>query len=375
MYKTLYKRNTNGSIQQWQIEVVVDNYRTISGRKDGALTISALTACKPRNIGKINETSSRQQCLLEVAALYKKKLESGYVEDISNLDNTGLLKPMLAKVYGDYKDKIKFPVASTAKLDGIRLNALESILYSRNGKEFKSIPHILLALQPVFAKYKGLVLDGEIYAAQFSDNFNKIVSLSKKVKPTAEELAESEKLIQFHIFDCFGIPLVDSMSAIDRKKFIAELVSDLNHESIVSVPFKICHDYDDIDSAYGEYLAAGYEGQMINLNEKYQSKRTQFLLKRKEFQDSEFKILDIISGKGAREGAAVLVLQGANNQTFQSSLTGTVEYMQDVYQQKDKYIGKSATVKFQDYTPIDSATGLGGIPRFPTAISLDRSYE
>ncbi len=52
--KILYKRNTNGSIQQWQVEVVVDNYRTISGRKDGTLVVSALTQCKPKNTGKAN---------------------------------------------------------------------------------------------------------------------------------------------------------------------------------------------------------------------------------------------------------------------------------------------------------------------------------
>jgi DNA ligase-1 len=368
MYKTLYKRNTNGSVQQWQIHQNGSAYYTISGKyQDGAkLITSADTQCTGKNLTKANSTTDEEQCALEVAALYKKKLESGYVEDISNLDNTGLLKPMLAKVYGDYKDKIKFPIASTAKLDGIRLNALESILYSRNGKEFKSIPHILLALQPVFAKYKGLVLDGEIYSHTYKDSFNTIVSLSKKVKPTAEELAESEKLIQFHIFDCFGIPLVDSMSAIDRKKFIAELVSDLNHKSIVSVPFKICRDYDDIDQAYAEYLEAGYEGQMINLNVPYENRRTNQLLKRKESIDEEFEILDILHGEGRNQECAKLVLKCKSGK-FESNVVGTLDYSREVYKNKVQHIGKMATIRFQGWTPDLK-------PRFPRCVAF-RDYE
>lgn len=362
----LYKRNSNGSVQVWQILYEESAYWTITGKLDCKEVISAKTYCDGKNIGKINETTPAEQCALEVAALYKKKLESGYVEDLTELDNTGLLKPMLAKVYADYKDKIKFPVAVSPKLDGLRLNALESMLYSRNGKEFKSIPHILKALQPIFSKYQGLILDGEAYSQNYKDNFNKIVSLVKKVKPTKEELAESESIIQFHIFDCFGIPLVDDKSAIDRKKFIAEIVSELNHPSIVAVDFEICNDFDQIDNTYEKYLNAGYEGQMINLNEKYANKRTSNLLKRKEFQDAEFKIIDIISGKGAREDCAILVLE-CGKTTFQCSLTGSVEYMQDVYRNRNYYIGKMATVKYQQLTP-------DGVPRFPTCTGL-RDYE
>jgi hypothetical protein len=35
-FKILYQRNSNGSVQQWQIFVEGDKYWTISGKKDGA---------------------------------------------------------------------------------------------------------------------------------------------------------------------------------------------------------------------------------------------------------------------------------------------------------------------------------------------------
>lgn len=375
MYKTLYKRNTNGSIQQWSIITFGDKYETTSGRQFGVLTTSAPTQCKPRNNGKANATNAEEQCLLEAAALYKKKLESGYVEDITQLDETGLLKPMLAKEYKQYKDKIEFPVISDVKIDGLRCNALESGLFSRNGKPFVSCPHILEALQPAFAKYPEYVFDAELYNIELKHEFNKIVSLVKKVKPTKDDLLESAKLIKFYMFDIFRKDGKEVLTAIERKKLVDKIVLELDNPSIVSVGYEICNNHQELDAAYAKYLSEGAEGQMINdYNAIYFHSRSKALLKRKEFQDAEFKILDIISGKGAREGAAVLVLQGANNQTFQSSLTGTVEYMQDVYQQKDKYIGKSATVKFQDYTPLDE-NNKGNLPRFPTCISLDRSYE
>ena len=55
--------------------------------------------------------------------------------------------------------------------------------------------------------------------------------------------------------------------------------------------------------------------------------------------------------------------------TFDCSVKGSVEYMQELLVNKDKYIGKTATVKFQNYTP-------SGKPRFPVAISIAREdYE
>jgi DNA ligase-1 len=376
MYNTLYKRNTNGSIQQWRVEVVVDAYRTISGKYGSdALVISALTKCKPKNIGKANATTSREQCLLEVAAIYKKKLDSGYVEDITLLDanDIGLLKPMLAKEYSQYKAKIKFPVISSEKIDGLRCTATKDGLFSRNGKPFLSVPHIYEALKPIFYKYPNIVCDGEIFNKNLQKDFNKIISLARKNKPSEKDLLESANLIKFYIFDIFMLDGNEKLPAIERKKLVTALTKELNHPSIIDLGYMVCANQQELDNCYEAYLSDGAEGQMINYYDAlYVHKRGECLLKRKEFKEDDFEIIDIVEGKGAREGAAILVLR-CNKQTFQCSLTGTLEYMKDVYNNKHNIIGLHATVKFQDYTPVN-VEGLGGIPRFPTCKSI-RDYE
>ena len=376
MYNTLYKRNTNGSIQQWRVEVVVDAYRTISGKYNSdAQVVSALTVCKGKNLGKANATTSREQCLLEVAALYKKKLERGYVEDIRLLDKNeiGLLNPMLAKEYVKYKDKVKFPVISSLKADGVRNNALESGLYSRNGKPFVSCPHILEALKPAFEKYPEYVFDGELFNFELKHEFNTIISLVKKGKPTEDDLTKSKKLIRFYIFDIFRKDGKETLKAIQRKELIETIVAELASPVIKSLGYKVCNNQTELDAAYQEYLSDGAEGQMINdYNALYSHKRDSCLLKRKEFKDAEFEVVDIISGKGNREGSAVLVLK-SGDQTFTSALNGTVEYMQEIYRNRSSYLGKSAIVKFQDFTE-KNADGTGYLPRFPVVIGF-RTYE
>ena len=54
-------------------------------------------------------------------------------------------------------------------------------------------------------------------------------------------------------------------------------------------------------------------------------------------------------------------------QTFHSNIKGTFEYLKEILQNKDDYIGKFATIKFFELTP-------DGVPRFPYAIAF-RDYE
>lgn len=368
-FKKLFQRNTNGSVQEWQIFVEDNFYYTISGKKDGKLVESAKTYCEGKNLGKSNATTGAQQALLEAQAKYKKKTESGYSEDIQSIDSTGLLKPMLAKEYKDYVAKVKFPVISSPKLDGIRLNAHHAGLFSRDNKPFVSVPHIYKALRPFFEKYSEYVLDGELYNPELKNDFDKIVSLVRKSKPTPEDLEESESMVQFWVFDVFRKDGKEIHAAHVRKQMIVESMKWLNSKYIFALEHTICNSQEELDTTYSNYLDTGVEGQMINTyNALYQHKRTQDLLKRKEFQDAEFEILDVISGKGNREGCGKLIVKVGEG-TCDCSLTGSVEYMREVLKDKDKYIGKTATVKFQGYTPAGSL-------RFPTCISIGREvYE
>ena len=101
----------------------------------------------------------------------------------------------------DYKDKIEYPIFSQPKLDGIRCIVTKDGMFSRNGKEILSAPHIRKQLDKVFKEWPYLVFDGELYADKFANDFNSIVSLVKKTKPTEDDLLESQKNIQYWIYD------------------------------------------------------------------------------------------------------------------------------------------------------------------------------
>ena len=209
-----------------------------------------------------------------------------------------------------------------------------------------------------------VVLDGELYNHDLKDNFEKIVSLVRKTKPTAADLEESKQLVQYHVYDC----LIDDVFYV-RNNILENWVDGFfEHVHLVkTVPI---HDEHDIVTMLGRYLEQGYEGQMLRLDEAYENKRSKFLLKHKSFQDEEFTIIDIVEGEGNRTGSAgYFVFETSDGKPFKSNVKGTYEETSDMLKNRKKLIGKQATVKYFNLTP-------DGIPRFPYVIAIDRqSYE
>lgn len=364
---TLYARSSTGAQLQWEIEIEDNKFRSISGQIDGQLTTSNWTVCAGKNLGKANATSPEQQAQKEAEALWKKKKDSGYFESLSEIDSEIFTEPMLAKNYEDYKDKLFFPIFSQPKLDGIRCVVKKTGMWSRNGKEIKSAPHIYQILSQLFTENPDLILDGELYCDKLFNNFNKICSLVKKTKPTNEDIKESESTIQYWIYD-----IVDpKLTFLERNKKVNEIITKLNNSSIKYVETEKVDSLSTLDSLYEKYVQDGFEGQMVRLNKVYENKRSKSLLKRKEFQDQEFIILDIIEGKGNKTGmAGAFLFKNAQGIEFNSNIKGDFEYLKEIWNNKTKYIGKQATVKYFNLTPEDQ------VPRFPYVIAIDRaSYE
>lgn len=368
VFPTIYKKTKGGKTQEWTVEVDGDKYRTISGQSDGKKVSTEWTVCQPKNVGKTNATTGETQALAEAYALRKKKLEHGYFEDVDNIEQKQYFEPMLAKDYNDYKDDIVFPVYSQPKLDGVRCIVTVDGMYSRNGKEIISAPHIHTALKPYFDRDPTLIFDGELYCDKLANDFNKIISLVRKTKPTAEELKESADTIEYWIYD---IPSVDDVFS---KRIGAAI--QLHYKTDIEWPecckvvtTDIAKDKEGVESLYGKYVNANFEGQMIRIDKKYENKRSNFLLKHKTFQDEEFTIIDIGEGIGNRTGAAGYMTFEREGKRFNSNIKGNWEYLVDTLKNRDSLIGKRATVKYFNLTP-------DGIPRFPYVINVDRaSYE
>jgi len=220
----------------------------------------------------------------------------------------------------------------------------------------------------VFDVYPELILDGELYADKFANDFNKIVSLVKRTKPTDADLKESKKNIQYWIYD---LPHSDIQFGY-RCERLNELFENYNvfNKHCVEVETQICNDEDEVMGLYEEYVDNGFEGQMLRTNGKYENKRSKFLMKHKSFVDEEYTILDIVEGEGNRTGTAgYMVFETIEGKPFKSNVKGTWDETAEMLKSKKKLIGKQATIKYFNLTP-------DGIPRFPYVINIDRNeYE
>lgn len=369
MTKTLYKRNKTGSIQVWTIEVEGNQHRTIIGKKDGKMIVGEWTTEKGKNIGKSNETTPHQQALLVAERKIKKQLENHYVENIKDVDKNRGFQPMLAA--GLKIDELKYPVLTQPKLDGLRCIVTVDGMFSRNGKPIISAPHIYEQLAPLFDSDPTLIFDGELYNHELKDDFNTIISLARKTKPKSEDLEQSAKMIEYWIYDLPRCQKNDDSTVFStRMLMLHDLIEPLNAKNIKLTPTNNIFEEKDVMSYFQDYLAAGYEGQMIRLDEPYEQRRSKSLLKHKEFQDTEYVIIDIGEGRGKRKGTAgFLVHENEEGRQFHSNLKFTYDEAKEIWENRDSYIGKTATVKFFNKTP-------DNIPRFPYAVKIAREdYE
>ena len=201
---TLYKRDTNGNIRELTVEYsngVMNATRTIAGIKDGNLVTSGWKDAVGKNTGKANATTDAEQAQKEAKAMWDKKVEKEYFEDISLVDTYDKFKPQLAHDYSKLNEgqKMALDMICQPKLDGIRCIARKDGLFTRAGKEITTCNHIHNALKDYFEKNPTDILDGELYNHELKDDFNKITSLVRKVKPTQAEAEECASLVQYHI--------------------------------------------------------------------------------------------------------------------------------------------------------------------------------
>jgi ATP-dependent DNA ligase len=360
----LYSRATNSKINEFTIEVEGNKYRTISGYQGMKLTTSQWTICEGKNIGKKNETTPEQQAELEAKAIHRKKIETGCFENVDDIDIETYFEPMLAHDFTKLKSKIKYPVYSQPKLDGIRCIVRKDGMWSRNGKKIVSAPHIFEALKPLFKTNPDLIFDGELYADKFANDFNAICSLVKKTKPTAEDLKESASKIEYHIYD------LPSCKDTFVKRHITLNEMDLP-KCCVKVRTEIVSSEENLMMLYDIYVSEGYEGQMVRIIDSfYENKRSKSLLKHKSFIDEEYTILDIEEGKGNKAGmVGSFVFKNKDGKQFNASPKFNWEICMGMWVNRMDLIGKEATVKYFNLTP-------DGVPRFGYVIKIDRSsYE
>ena len=211
-----------------------------------------------------------------------------------------IYKPMLAYKFNNKKVNWAEPVYIQPKLDGVRCLITKDGAYSRTGKQFKNLAHIELALIPFFKKQPNIILDGELYNHKLRNDFEKIISLVRKQKPTADDRLDAQHLVQFHCYDWF-FPN-DKYNLVYKYRMDQLNVLDIYDAQIKHVQASRIHNYEDAKLFHVDMLDKGYEGSIIRLNGLYKHGRSYDLMKFKDFSDAEATIIGYEEGKGKRQG-------------------------------------------------------------------------
>jgi len=207
-------------------------------------------------------------------------------------------KAMLAHKFDKSRVDWNQAVYIQPKLDGVRCLFTKDGAYSRNHKQFMNVRHIEMALKPFFDQHPDVILDGELYNHKLKRDFEKIISLVRKQKPTDTDRLDAQHLVQFHVYDYFDGVMYDSYST--RADQLA--CSNIYGPCVRYVETHLVKSYDVARANHKVYLENGYEGSIIRLDGLYKHGRSYDLMKFKDFSDTEATIVGYEIGKGKRTG-------------------------------------------------------------------------
>lgn len=368
---TLYKKTSTGADQFWEISVKDNVITTRWGQVGGKIQETQDVVKEGKNTGRSNATTASEQALSEATSLWEKKLKKGYVKDLKSAragktDSiiAGGIFPMLAQKFSEHGDKLKYPALVQPKFDGHRCIAMidkdgKATLWTRSRKPITSMTHIQNELERL-ALPPGTILDGELYNHDYRDKFEELTSFIRDSAPK-----EGSTVVQYHVYD-----RMDPASQEVRTSGLHSMLisgswgnARLRSEFIRYVETERVDDEDHLMATFERFLKKGYEGAMArNVDGKYVNKRSYDLLKIKQFEDAEFKVVAVEEGRGKLAGHGIFVCETDDGTQFRAKMVGDISELKKYWDNPKLAVGRYLTVKFQGYTT------KNGVPRFPVAM-------
>jgi len=410
VFETLYGYDVKGKMKNWSI-IVTDNgdhsvIKTDFGYVNGKMTTSLQTINTGKNIGKKNETTHYEQAISEAKSKWKKKSEQGYSTNATNNNATNnnatnnnatnnnatnnnatnnnatnnnarktendtdveniITFPMLAQDYHKQKSKLVYPAYIQPKLDGYRMlyNSKTQYCNSRQGKEFGIIRQTDLYKE--LTKITGeFVLDGELY---LHNGIFEHLGILRKKKLSKDDIQKINQ-IEYHVYDI----VLPETCYEQRYQILIGLFEKLDSQKIKLVLTKVIFSEQELKNSHLEFIKDNYEGSIVrNKAGKYRCKaRSSDLLKYKDFEDAEFKIVDFTFEKDTskdNENLVVWICEIESSTSVQQGTRfnirpkGTRQERQELYKRGSEFIGKLLQVKYFELTE-------NQVPRFPTTKS------
>lgn len=360
---TLYGHTTTAAIKVWNCRI--EDHGTEShiiithGLENGKQQETTRRVKEGKNIGRANATTAWTQAIAEAEAFAAKKIDKGYTSTkaVVATQHQQTRLPMLALKYEDRSHDIVWPAFVQPKLNGVRClmerRGHEIIFHSRGNKQFSTLSHLKVDALAVLRD--GDIVDGELY--NHGDiTFQELVGL---ITRESGDPAQVAKYVKFWNYDrCENAPFMIRASRL------------IEHGNITRVPTHRVRNADEMRQRHAEFMRDGYEGTMVRSGgaEPYRFQyRSATLLKVKDFLDDEFKIVGANEGVGKAEGQATFTCQIQNGAVFDVRCKGTDTQRREQWSNRQNYLGKMLTVKYQCLSD-------AGIPVFPVGITV-RDYE
>lgn len=297
---------------------------------------------------------------------------------------TLITKPMLATPIKTIQD-LTYPLMASPKIDGIRCLKIDGQILSRT---FKPIPNDFI--RETLEKLLPDGVDGELLVG---DTFQDCTSgvMSKAGEPD----------FTYWIFDFVPTGTLLETSYKDRVELLQETLAGIQGNRVVLVPQVVVNTPEELEALEEKYLAEGYEGVMVRDPEgRYKCGRSTLkeglLLKIKRFQDSEARILDFVEmmqnnnepeldafgnikrstskeNKVPKGTLGKFIVEEVGKagwtETFEvgTGLGLTQSLRQEIWNDRDNYLGKIIKYKFQPHGGKDR-------PRIPIFLGF-RSTE
>lgn len=276
-------------------------------------------------------------------------------------------------IYAD----VQYPCLIQPKLDGIRCVAINGVAYSR---KMKPIPNKFI--QKWYADNHLHGIDGELMVR---GDFNKVQSAVM-----SEDGAPDFYLVAYDYWDS-DEPYTERANELQANIDAVEVYPNritMIETIVVDIP-------EEVEKCLDLFVSEGYEGAMLRKSDgKYKQGRSTFkegyLLKLKRFLDDEAVIIGFeekmtntntkeVDERGytkrssKKEGLVPANTLGSlqvdwNGVIFNIGSGYNDEQRKEIWENKDKYLGKLVTFKYQELTSY-------GVPRFPVFKWVREEYN
>lgn len=308
--------------------------------------------------------------------VFTKKLRLGVDSKTVNKAYGFMLVPNFEVQLAKSIENVKIPhdkwLSISQKINGNRCICYRGNMYSRQGKLWTGLDHIMSDLKKLDVELPVWCLDGELVykneeGLPDNDAFTKGTGILNS--PDADK-----SCIKYVIFDWISNRDFDNGISQDsykvRKDSLIKLSHDIERLGIKNVEV-VKFFYEGTDETKIDYwldcaINAGMEGVMVNYDVPYQCKRHSGILKAKRFYTMDLSILGFDAGEGRLSDTLGKVYVEYKGNVVGVGSGFSDELRSEIWNNKKKYLGSIIEVKYKNISK-DKNTGMLSL-QFPVFV-------